>query len=224
MKDDHIEAIIARYIKDGDTVSIGSNPLGERFVKKLALAVEAKHIPIADIDFIPTSFNMASLAAQMGLRISDLNEREIDIGIEFVDQIDGNYNFVKRSSNSFVRDKMICQSAGLLVAICNEGGFVEKIRGKIPYEVETFGWKRTLMQLDGFGKAQRRADEKGSPLKTETGNYVIDVEFDKLFNYEELETLTKNIPGVIESGLFVGLADKIVVHGKSIKLMSRVDN
>ena len=122
----NIEALIVKYIKDGDTVSIGSNELGEKFVKKLALAVEAKHIPIAEIHFVPTSFNMAVLARQMGLRLTDLNEREIDVAIEFVDQIDPNHNFIKHNSSSFVRDKMICQSAGLLVAITNDKYIIHK--------------------------------------------------------------------------------------------------
>ncbi|VVB98909.1 Ribose-5-phosphate isomerase A [uncultured archaeon] len=223
MKDDHIEAIIARYVKDRDTVSIGSNELGERFVKKLALALEMKHIPITEIDFIPTSFRIASLASQVGLKIADINDHEVDVAIEFVDQIDSHYNFVKRSSASFVRDKMIAQSAGLLVAIAEDKAYVKKIRGNIPYEVATFGWKRTLNQLDSFGKAKQRLRKDGMPEKTETGNYIIDVEFDRLFNYEELELTTKNIPGVLESGLFVGYADKIMLHGKNIRLMSRTE-
>ncbi len=221
MQDDHIESLIARYVKDGDCVSIGSGELGERFVKRLAIALESKHIPIWNVDFVPTSFRMASVASSMGLPIADINEREVDVAIEFVDQVDGSYNFVKRNSASFVRDKMIAQSAGILVAIAPEGGFTEKIRGNVPYEISAFGWKRTLNQLDGFGKARRRLRKDGLPEKTETGNYMIDVEFDRLFNYEELELLTKNIPGVVESGLFVGYADKIVLHGKRIQLMSR---
>ncbi len=221
MQDDHIESLIARYVKDGDCISVGSGELGERFVKRLGLALESKHIPIWNVEFVPTSFRIGAVASSMGLPIADINEREVDVAIEFVDQIDENYNFVKRISSSFVRDKMIAQSSGILVAIANESGFVKKLRGNIPYEVSTFGWKRTLNQLDGFGKARRRLRENGLPEKTETGNYVIDVEFDRLFNYEELELLTKNIPGVLESGLFVGYADKIVLHGKKIQLMSK---
>lgn len=222
MHENHIEAMVVRYIKDGDVVSIGSGDVGEKFVKKLALALEAKHIPINSVEFVPTSFRIATVASGLAIPIADINEREVDVAIEFVDQIDAHYNFVKRNSSSFIRDKMICQSAGLLVAVADEAGFVEKLRGRIPYEVSTFGWKRTLNQLDGFGKAARRLKTNGTPEKTETGNYIIDVEFDKLFNYEELEILTKNIPGVIESGLFVGYADKIILHGKKIQVMGRV--
>ncbi len=220
MEESHVEQIISRYITDGYVISIGSNSMGEKFLKKLALAIEDDNVPLNNIDFIPTSMKNATIASSLGLTIADLNEREIDVAIDFADQIDKNFNFLKRHSHSFIRDKMISQSAAMLIIIANESAFVEKIRGSVPFEVSTFGWKRTLNQLDSYGKAERR-ETKGVPYKTETGNYVIDVQIDKIFSYEDLEIQSKNIPGVIETGLFLGYADKIVLYGKKIQLVSR---
>src|SRR3989344_3224112 len=222
MEDSHIEAFIVRYIKNGDVVSIGSGELGERFLKTLAIALEKAHIPINEVEFVPTSMRNATVASSIGIPIADINEKEIDVAIEFVDQVDAGYNFIKRNSSSFVRDKMIAQSAGTLVVIADEQNMVERLKGTIPFEVATFGWKRTLNQLDTYGRARRR-ETNGVPFKTETGNYIIDVVFDSIFNYEELETETKNIPGVLETGLFIGYADKIIIHGKKIELMSRTE-
>ena len=222
MQDEHVEGFIVRYIKDGDVVSIGSSDLGEKFLKSLAMALEKEHIPINQIEFVPTSMRNATLASSMGIPIADINEKDIDVAIEFVDQVDPNYNFIKRNSLSLVRDKMIAQCAGILVVIANEGNFVDRLKGTIPFEVATFGWKRTQNQLDTYGRARRR-ETNGVPFKTETGNYIIDVVFDSIFNYEELETETKNIPGVLETGLFIGYADKIIIHGKKIELMSRTE-
>ncbi|MBI4210881.1 MAG: ribose 5-phosphate isomerase A [Candidatus Diapherotrites archaeon] len=222
MHDSHIEDFVARYVKDGDVVSIGTSELGERFVKKLALALEHEHIPINKVEFVPTSMRMATIASSLGLPFADINEREIDVAIEFVDQVDEEYNFIKRNSASLVRDKMIAQSAGILVAIADERNLVTRLVGSIPFEVSTFGWKRTLNQLDAFGKARRRESDS-VPFKTETGNYIIDVIVDGVFNYEELEYESKNIPGVLETGLFVGFADKIILHGRQIRAMSRTE-
>ncbi|HLC92126.1 MAG TPA: ribose 5-phosphate isomerase A [archaeon] len=222
MEETHIEGFIVRYIKDGDVVSVGSSDLGEKFLKSLALALHKEHIPINHIEFIPTSMRNATVASSMGIPIADINEKEIDVAIEFVDQVDENYNFIKRNSLSLVRDKMIAQSAATLVVIADEQNLVEKLKGTIPFEVATFGWKRTQNQLDTYGRARRR-ETNGVPFKTETGNYIIDVVFDSIFNYEELETESKNIPGVLETGLFVGYADKIILHGKKIRLMSRTE-
>src|SRR3989344_6735082 len=222
MEDQHIEGFIIRYIKDGDVISIGTSELGEKFVKTLALALQKEHIPINSIEFIPTSMRNATVASSMGLPIADINDKEVDVAIEFVDQVDQNYNFIKRNSLSLVRDKMIAQSAGNLIVVTDEKNFVDRLKGTVPLEVSTFGWKRTQNQLDTYGRARRR-ETNGIPFKTETGNYIIDVVFDSIFNYEELETETKNIPGVLETGLFIGYADKIIIHGKKIELMSRTE-
>ncbi|MAG17922.1 MAG: hypothetical protein CL944_00420 [Candidatus Diapherotrites archaeon] len=222
MHEKHIEDLIVRYIKDGDVVSIGSSELGEKFIKKLALALEEEHMPIDKISFVPTSIQNAAIASSLGLLIADINDVEVDVAIEFVNQIDDNFNFVKRESSSFVRDKMIAQSAGILIGVTEENGFVKKLKGKIPFEVATFGWKRTLNQLDSLGTARRRMNGK-IPFKTETGHYVIEVDIDKIFSYEDLEFEAKNIPGVLETGLFVGFADKIITHGKKIQLLSRTE-
>ncbi|MFH1390951.1 MAG: ribose-5-phosphate isomerase A, partial [Candidatus Diapherotrites archaeon] len=203
MHEKHIEDLIVRYIKDGDVVSIGSSELGEKFIKRLALALEEEHMPIDKISFVPTSMQNAAVASSLGLPIADINDVEVDIAIEFVDMVDDNYNFIKRNSSSFVRDKMIAQSAGILIAITGEEGFGKKLMGKIPFEVATFGWKRTLNQLDALGEARRRMNGK-VPFKTETGHYVIDVKIDKIFSYDDLEFETKQIPGVLETGLFIG--------------------
>lgn len=222
MREEHIEQLIARYVKNGDVVSIGSSALGEQFVKKLALSLEEEHIPIDSVSFVPTSMRNAAIASSMGLPITDINEREIDVAIEFVDQVDENYNFIKHNSASLVRDKMIAQSAGILIVVIEEKGFVKKLKGKVPFEVATFGWKRTLNQLDVLGNARRR-EENGIPFKTETGHYVIDVNVDNIFSYDDLDFETKNIPGVLETGIFVGFADKIIIHGKTLQLMSRTE-
>lgn len=219
MQDEHIEQLIAKYVEDGDVVAIGSNPMGEKFIKKLAIALESDQIPINNIDFIPTSMKMATIASSLGLHIADINEREVDVAIDFAEQVDRSFNFVKRNTASFVRDKMIAQSAATLIVVAQDRAMVERVKGSIPFEVVTFGWKRTMNQLDSYGKAARR-EKDGVPAKTETGNYIIDVKMDKALNYDELEYESKNIPGVIETGLFVGFADKILLHGKKLEMLS----
>jgi len=223
MQEKYIENIIVRYIKDGDAVSIGSSKLGEAFLKKLAFALEEKDIPIYAIEFVPTSIRNATLASSLGIPIANINDREVDVAIEFVDQVDENYNYIKRDSVSIVRDKMIAQSAGLMIVVAEEEKLVKKLKGKIPFEVSSFGWKRTLNQLDAFGKARIRTQQNGFPYRTESGHYLIDVDVDDVFSYDDLEFESKAIPGVLEIGLFVGYADKIILHGKKIQLMSRME-
>ncbi len=218
----HIEGFVAKYVKDKDVVSMGTSKLGEEFLKKLALALEDEEIEIWDIKFVPTSLYLASIASSLKIPIGNLNDEEIDIAIEFVDQIDENFNFVKRHSLSLVRDKMIAQSAAILIAITKKEDYVKKLRGKIPFEVCAFGWKRTMNQLEKLGKAKLRMG-KDKPFRTETGHYLIDVNVDEIYSLEEMEYQAKEVPGVLETGLFIGYADKIILHNKTIEVKSRTE-
>ncbi|MBI2597789.1 MAG: ribose-5-phosphate isomerase A, partial [Candidatus Diapherotrites archaeon] len=195
---------------------------GEVFLKKLALALEQKHIGLEDVSFVPTSHKLTIIAGQLKIPITSLNDSEIDIAIEFVDAVDEDFNFIKRDSFSLVRDKMIAQSAGILVVVAEEKHFSKKIGGAIPFEVSPFGWKRTLSQLSMFGAA-RLMENDGRPKKSETGNYMIEVLCDQMFSLEDIEIQSKQVPGVLETGLFLGLADKIILHNGRVKVLSRTE-
>ena len=117
---------------------------------------------------------------------------------------------------------MIAQSAAVLVTVAEEKNFVSRLKGRIPFEITPFGWKRTLSQLEMFGKAKLR-EENGKPLKTETGNYLIDVDCDEIYSIDDLDYQAKNIPGVLETGIFIGYADKIVLHNNKIVVKSRTE-
>ena len=78
------------------------------------------------------------------------------------------------------------------------------------------------MQLEKLGKATLR-EKKGKPFKTETGHYVIDVKVDEIYSLEDLEFQAKDIPGVLETGLFIGYADRILIHSNKLKMLSRLD-
>lgn len=215
-----IEKFILKYIKDGDVVSVGASKAGEVFLKRLALVLELDHLPINSIQFVPTSNRLAVIAKQLEIPITTINEHEIDFAVEFVDQVDTDFNFVKRDSASLVRDKMIAQSAENLLVVAEEKNFVDKIRGRIPFEIAFFGWKRTVNQLASFGEARIRED-KGRKLKTETGHYIVDVDCDRVFSPQDLEYRAKEVPGVLETGLFIGYADRIVLHNEGVRVLSR---
>lgn len=219
MNEEAMEKIVEKYVKGKKVIAVGSNALGENFLKKLAIQ---KEFMKEKIEVIPTSHKIAMLCNSLGFKTCSLNEKEIDLAVEFAEYADKNYNFVKKNSDSFVRDKMIAQSAEEMIAVINQNNLMEKLSGIIPFEVVPFGWKRTLMQLQSFGNAKLK-EIQGKPFKTETGNYVVETEVDKIYSLDELEYMTKNIPGVIETGLFIGYADRIILYGKEIEVKSRME-
>jgi ribose 5-phosphate isomerase A len=219
LKDEGIEALISKYVSNNMVLSFGTGQHSTKFVKKLALRIEEEGL---DISVVPTNNRIAESIEELGIKTVSINDREIDLAIEFVDLVDREFNFIERESGSFVRDKMIAQSAAELIVITEEKNMVDKLNGQIPFEVCTFGWKRSLIQLEKLGKAKLR-EKNEKPFKTETGHYVIDVKVDEIYSLEELEFQAKDIPGVLETGLFIGYADRVLLHNGKLEMLSRMD-
>ena len=220
--DRHIEHLIARYVKTGDLIALGTSELGKRFLKKLAFALEEEDVDLWNVSIVPTSFEIATIASSFGIKLESINEREVDIAIEFADKVDLQFNYIKADSSSLVRDKMIAQSAAELIVVTEEKNYGEKLKGTIPFEISTFGWKRTVNQLSVFGRASLRMKNK-KPYRTESGNCLADVVFDEIYDLHDLEFKGKEIPGVLETGLFLGYADRVITHNGQVKIKSRME-
>lgn len=219
LSEEHVDAFLTKYIKSGQVVAVGTNQLGELFLKKIGLLCEQNKW---EISIIPTSTGQIHTAQAFHLPITTLNEREVDVAFEFVDQADSDYNFIKQRSTSLVRDKMIAQSAGELIAILPEKNFVEKLHGLVPMEISTFGWKRTLLLLEQIGKVDFSKYSK-EPFKTESGHYLVEVEIDTQLLIDDLDMQARMIPGVLETGFFIGQADRLVLIGeKGLEVKSRL--
>jgi ribose 5-phosphate isomerase A len=217
MNEDTIAEFIAKHVKEDMVVALGTGDFEEHFVKKLALHVEEHN---HKIKFIPTSMKLASLAAQLQLPITNINDHEVDLAVEMVDLIDKNYNYIDNNSFSLVREKMIAQSAAELTIIAKKENFGPRLHGPIAFEITPFGWKRTLVQLEQLGPATLRKTN-GKVFKTESDNYLADVQVDGIVSMEDLNYQAKEIPGVIETGLFIGYADRVLLYDEKGGLESR---
>jgi len=219
LEEEIIEALIDRYLRNNVTIALGTSIHSEAFLKKIALKAAEKGF---NIRIVPTSLKLAALCTSLKLPIASINDKEIDIAFEFASMVDTQFNFIKRDSTSLIRDKMIAQSAVELIVVTEKENYVKRLHGTIPFEVDSFGAERTLLQLDEFGEASFRLKKNGERFTTESGNYIIDVKFDQIYSLEDLEYDTKKIPGVIETGLFLGSADRILLHNDKIEVKSRI--
>ena len=218
-----MDLLVEKYIRPDSIIAVGTSEDAETFLKKLALKLEDEEHKLENVKVVPTSGEIGGILSSMEIPIADINEREIDIAIEFVDLVDRHFNYIKRDSLSLVRDKMIAQSAEEMIVIAKESNFVKRLGGKIPFEIAIFGWKRSVVQLEALGNAKLRK-KGGKPFRTETNHYLVDVEVDEIYSLEDLEFQAKNIPGVLEAGVFVGYADRVILHGKSgLRVKSRMD-
>jgi len=219
LHEEAIEALLAKYVSNNMILSFGTGAHSMSFVKKLAFRIEEEGL---DVSIVPTNNKIAEIIEDLGMKSISVNDREIDLAIEFVDLVDHEFNFIERESGSFVRDKMIAQSAADLIVITEAKNYGKKLTGWIPFEVCVFGWKRTLMQLEKLGRARLR-ERSGRPFKTETNHFVIDVKVDEIYSLDDLEFQAKDIPGVLETGLFIGYADRVLLHNGKLQMLSRLD-
>lgn len=219
LNEDQVDAFVTRYIKNGQVVAIGTNQLGELFLQKLGLACEENQWKV---EIIPTSTSQIQTCRALHLPLTTLNDREVDVAVEFVDQADNDYNFIKRNSTSLIRDKMIAQSAGELIAVLPLKEQYTKLSGLVPFEIAAFGWKRTLLQLEQVGRVDF-AKYANEPPKTELGHYLVEVELDEHLLIDDVDAQARLIPGVLETGLFIGMADRFLLVGETeIRVKSRM--
>lgn len=192
------------FVKEGAIVAIGTSEQDAAFVDELVKILLAKNKKVV---FVATTAKQATQLYNLGQQIVSLSEREIDVAVEFSNQIDTYNNFIKKDTRSFIRDKMIAQSALNLIVVSKYQDVVEKIDKDVYVEISSFAWERTILNLQSFGFARIVKDTDDNFIKTETGHYLARITLDRNISIEDFEFSVKNIPGVLETGVFIGLAD-----------------
>ncbi len=218
--DDHVQGLLERYVKNNTILAFGTGPLNQPFLKKLALYIQENTL---NIRVVPTSHALSTLCKELQIKTVSLDEEEVDLAFDFVDQVDEDFNYISNETTSLVRDKMIAQEASELVVICEEKDFVKKLNYDICLEVCPFAVNKTLLQVMNFGEAERKM-VNGEPVLSETGNQFINVKVDEIYDVDDIEYQMKRIPGVLETSLFVGYADRVLLHGSTITMKSRITN
>ncbi len=220
LNDERVEALLEKYIKPNTVVSLGTGPTNESFLKKLALYSLNNNLKL---QAVPTSHTMALLCSQLKIPTVSLEDVEIDLAFDFVDQVDEDFNYISNETTSLIRDKMIAQDAAEMVVVCEEKDFVPRLNAPMCVEISTFSPKKTIAQLMNLGDPILRLS-KGKPVMSETGHYFVDLKFDEIYELEDIDYQAKRIPGVLETSLFLGYADRVVLHGSTLIVKSRMTN
>lgn len=171
---------------------------------------------IENIVGIPTSFQAEVLAKEYGIPLTSLDAVErIDIAIDGADEVDPHFNLIKGGGAAHTREKVVDSLAETFIVVVDSGKVVEKLGSTflLPVEVIPMAVTPVLRALKALGGTPelRMGVKKAGPVVTDQGNLVIDVKFDDLSNAEELEKTINNLPGVLENGLFVNVADRVLV-------------
>jgi ribose 5-phosphate isomerase A len=165
---------------------------------------------------VPTSFQAEVLAKKYGIPLTTLDAVDhIDIAIDGADEVDPQKNLIKGGGAAHTREKVVDALAEQFIVVVDGGKLVDKLGSTFLLPVEVIPMAvapvmRSLKKLGGRPEL-RMGIKKAGPVVTDQGNLVIDVKFDSIDNPAELEKTINNLPGVLENGLFVGVADVILV-------------
>jgi len=210
-----LEAV--KHVKDKTIIGLGSGTT-------IAYAIEAigekiKHETL-NVKGIPTSYQAFQLAVKNGIPVTTLEEHPvIDLTIDGADQVDPNLNLIKGMGAALAREKIVASASKQNIIVANESKRV-KVLGEnmhpVPVEVLPFASAHVQQRIEAFGGKAVLREGKGKlgPIITDNGNVVLDAVFGEIYDPTVLGIKLKMIPGVVETGLFVGMAD-IVYFGSS---------
>lgn len=206
----------AEYVKDGMIVGLGTGSTAKHMIFALRDKVKAG----MKLRGVPTSQETADLAKQSGIiLIGTENRWVIDVAIDGADQVDPHFNLIKGGGGALLKEKIVAASAKLFIVVVDHTKRVPVLGGSFPLPIEVipFGWGSTAREIERLTKSRVVLRERnGSPFKTEAGNVIVDAHLDRIDRPGELETALKQIPGIVETGLFVGRTNLLIVgtpHG-----------
>lgn len=201
------------FIEEGMVVGLGTGSTVKYALEHLAKRIEGG----LSVKGIPSSNETKKIAMRMQIPIVSLADYpEIDITIDGADEVDSNLNLIKGGGGALTREKMIAYHSKKVIIITDESKVVKSlgIDFPLPIEVIKFEWQATKKAIEKYGCSVELRKIFDDPFITDNGNYILDCEFERISEPEQLEIDINMIPGVVENGLFIGVATKVIVGSK----------
>jgi ribose 5-phosphate isomerase A len=205
-----LEAV--KHVKDGFVVGLGSGSTAAYAIEEIGDRIKNEKIHVLGI---PTSYQAFMLAIQCGIPITTLEEHPtIDLTIDGADQIDNELNLIKGMGGALTREKIVASASKKLIIVADESKKV-KLLGEnnhpVPIEVLPFAAPLLMQKIKEHGgkPTLREGIGKVGPIITDNGNVIIDANFGIIHNPAKLEHKLKMLPGIVETGLFVKMANVV---------------
>lgn len=199
------------YIPDGGVVGLGTGHAASAFIHALGERVRAG----LNVRGVPTSEASADLARQLGIPVVSLEEvSRIDVDVDGADEVDPACNLIKGYGGALVREKVVAAASDRLVIVVGDEKLVPVLgaRGKLPVEVVPFAAALCRRRLSPLGCIAEPRQHDGKPFLTDNGNIILDCHIPPLSDPRELELAIRAIPGVVGTGLFLGMASAVLIQ------------
>jgi ribose 5-phosphate isomerase A len=206
------------HVEDGMRLGIGTGSTADEFVRLLAVKVAGG----MKITGVPTSERTASLCAELGVALSTLDETpQLDLTIDGADEIDPALNLVKGGGGALLREKIVAAASARMIVIADESKLVKTLgHFPLPIEVNRFGLRateiaiaRAVENLGLAGPIILRMTE-GQPFVTDGGHLILDASFGRIPDTRALSNALHAVPGVVEHGMFLGMAEQAIIAGE----------
>jgi ribose 5-phosphate isomerase A len=206
-----------KHVQDGFIVGLGSGTTIAHAVQEIGEKVRRENMRVLGVS---TSHQILMLAVSCGIPLTTLDEHpQLDVTIDGADQVDRKLNLIKGIGGALMREKIVASAAKQLVIVVDETKIAEKLgmNHPVPIEVLPFALSLVMAKVKEMGgkPVLRQGKQKVGPVVTDNGNFILDVEFGVINNPEKLDARLKMVPGVLETGLFVGMADVVYVGGRT---------
>ncbi|MBD3404659.1 MAG: ribose 5-phosphate isomerase A [Candidatus Lokiarchaeota archaeon] len=204
-------------IPDHGALGLGSGSTVAIFAKELGRRVNDEELAIS---VVPSSYQAYQLAVQYQIPLTNLDlHPQLVLTVDGADEVDENLNLTKGGGGALFQEKIVASASEKLVIIADESKLVDRLatRFEVPIEVLPFAMGVVLRKIKAMGiePSVREATRKMGPVVTDNGNFLLDLKFSNpIDNPHQVAIDLKMIPGVVETGLFVGMTDEVHIGTK----------
>lgn len=197
----------AALVGDGQVVGLGTGSTTRYVIEALGRALAEGRL--SGVRGVPTSLASERLARAVGIELVELGADGVDVAIDGADEIDPSLDAIKGLGAALTREKIVAAAARRFVLVADASKRVGRLgeRAPVPVEVLAFGWRRTAAALEQLGAQPALRGGEAAPIVTDNGHWVVDCRLSAGFDAGRFAAAASATPGVIEHGLFLGMAD-----------------
>ncbi|MGZ8511668.1 MAG: ribose-5-phosphate isomerase RpiA [Chitinophagaceae bacterium] len=201
----------ADFVKQEMVIGVGTGSTVYWLIQELGKRVNQG----LSINIVPTSLETEELTQKAGIPVADLNSiANLPLTIDGADEIDAMGQLIKGGGGALLQEKIVASSSNQLIIIADSSKLVSQLgRFSLPVEVIPFGYKRVQQKImnSGMCKEVTLRQKEGQPFVTDHHHYILDCEYKKMDDLVSLNNDLHNIPGVVETGLFLNMASRSIV-------------
>lgn len=209
-----IEAV--KNVESGMVLGLGTGATANLALQELSRLINEGSLK--EIVGIPSSNQTEKLALELGIPLITFEQKsEIDLNIDGADEVDLDLNLIKGGGGALLREKVIAQASNKNIIVCDQNKLSPKLGTKwaLPVQIMEFAYRPVAKFVEDLGAdVVLRKSQSGEIFKTEQGNIILDCNFGQIDNLSNLNQALNNKAGIVEHGLFLGIADEVIV-GKS---------